>query len=229
MQQDRCSVTRHIDQLSKLIHNAVAAPFRPWIESAMNDTTPNLPVRPHWEPVRHTVFQDATLAQRIHDDGFAVVRLWSDRQLTALQSVCNREHRLQPADGGMFYSVYSQDLAYRRRVHDEIAAIMRPTLDEHFVDYRNVVNMFVVKAPGPASEFGLHQDTTALDEFRYSLLSICRRFVTYRPTTGHSAWCHAATGSSRRIVASLSRSRSPRSRTRFVSIWFRCRCSAARP
>ncbi len=138
----------------------------------MYDTATSSPVRPHWAPVRHTVFKNAELGQRIHDDGFAVVSLWSDEQLAALQSLCNREHRLQPAEGGMFYSVYSQDLAYRRRVHEEIAAIMRPTFDRYFVDYRNVVNMFVVKSPGPASEFGLHQDTTALDEFRYSPLSI---------------------------------------------------------
>lgn len=138
----------------------------------MNETTQSAPARPAWEPVAHTVFKDAALAQRIHEDGYVVMRLWSDAQIAALQSICEREHRLTAAEGGMFYSVYSQDLAYRRRVHEEIAAIMRPTLDQHFVDYRNVINMFVVKASGPASEFGIHQDTTALDEFAYSPLSL---------------------------------------------------------
>ncbi len=127
---------------------------------------------PAWEPVRHSVFRDDSLAQQIHADGYAVRRLWTAAQLDALQSLCDREHRVQADRGGMFYSVYSQDLAYRQRVHAEIAAIMRPTFDQFFVDYRNVINMFVVKAPGPASEFAIHQDTTALDEFRHSPLSL---------------------------------------------------------
>jgi len=138
----------------------------------MNATAPTPTPRPSWAPVPHTVFKDATLAGQIHDQGYAVLRLWTDAQIDALQAICDREHRLQPAEGGMFYSVYSQDLSYRRRVHDEIATIMAPTFDQYFIDYRNVVNMFVVKASGPASEFVIHQDTTALDEFRYSPLSL---------------------------------------------------------
>lgn len=138
----------------------------------MHDTALASTQRPAWEPVRHAVFKDAALAQQIHDQGYALLPLWTHEQIDALQALCNREHRLQPAQGGMFYSVYSQDLAYRRRVHDEIAAIMRPTFDQYFTDYRNVVNMFVVKASGPASEFAIHQDTTALDEFAHSPLSL---------------------------------------------------------
>lgn len=138
----------------------------------MKDLTQSQRSRPSWQPVRHSVFRDSELAERIHLEGYAVVPWWSEEQLDRLQAICDREHRLQPAEGGMFYSVYSQDLNYRRRVHDDIAAVMQPTFDRHFVDYRNVVNMFVVKAPGPASEFAIHQDTTALDEFRYSPLSL---------------------------------------------------------
>ncbi|GHC06548.1 phytanoyl-CoA dioxygenase family protein [Thermomonas carbonis] len=138
----------------------------------MNDYLPAQPSRPGWKPVRHTVFRDAGLAERIHDEGYAVVSLWSEKELEELQAIGDREHRVQPADGGMFYSVYSQDLGYRRRVHDQVAAIMRPIFEKHFVDYRNVINMFVIKAPGLASEFGVHQDSTTLDEFRFSPLSL---------------------------------------------------------
>ncbi len=72
----------------------------------------------------------------------------------------------------MFYSVYSQDLAYREQIHQEVQQILQPTLDKWFKGYKNVINSYVIKLPGRASEFSIHQDTTALDETRFSPLSV---------------------------------------------------------
>jgi hypothetical protein len=39
------------------------------------------------------------------------------------------------------------------------------------VNYKTVINSFIVKVPGPNSDFTLHQDSTGLDEYKYSPLS----------------------------------------------------------
>lgn len=126
----------------------------------------------NWQPVRHTVFKDAAFAEQLSETGITVQPFLSESQLEDLRGIYQRHHQLEDANGGMFYSVYSQDLAYRQEVDREIRAVLQPTLDAWFKDYKNVVNSFVVKLPGKASEFDIHQDTTALDEFQYSPLSV---------------------------------------------------------
>lgn len=125
-----------------------------------------------WKPILNPVFKDKDLANKIHQEGYQVCDWISDHQLSELQNIFKEEHKLNVEEGGMFYSLYSKDLDYRLRVNDRIGAILNPILKEHFKDYKNVVNSFVVKASGPESEFYVHQDTTALDEFNYSPLSL---------------------------------------------------------
>lgn len=125
-----------------------------------------------WKPVENRTIKDADLRHTIHEEGYAIVPLLSAEQITALREIYTREHSIDAATGGMFYSLYSSDFEYRLRIHQEIADILRPTLEAHFQDYKNIVNSFVVKASGKQSEFYVHQDTTALDEFKYSPLSL---------------------------------------------------------
>jgi len=71
----------------------------------------------------------------------------------------------------MFYSLYSQDIAYRKSVHDEVGACLRPLFNQWFTDYKTVINSYIIKHPGPKSEFYIHQDSTGLNEWKYSPLS----------------------------------------------------------
>jgi hypothetical protein len=126
----------------------------------------------NWKPVENRTIRDAELRHKIHADGFAVLPLLSPDQLEALRAIYAREHKIDAESGGMFYSLYSSDFDYRLRIHQEIADILAPTLETHFSDFKNIVNSFVVKASGKQSEFYVHQDTTALDEFHFSPLSL---------------------------------------------------------
>ncbi len=125
-----------------------------------------------WKPVKHVVFKDDTLCDVIHTKGHLTIEALSEYQLKRLNALFAQEHSFDLKDGGMFYSMYSRDKEYRMRVHETIAEILAPTLDVHFKDFKNVVNAFVVKLPGEKSEFYVHQDTTAIDEFKHSPLSL---------------------------------------------------------
>lgn len=138
----------------------------------------------NWRPVFHQVIKDDALAQTIHEKGYAVIPFLNSDQLNAIRELYHTEHSLTMKEGGMFYSLYSRDLDYRKRVHDTIHAILNPTLQEHFKDYKNIVNTFITKASGPESEFYVHQDTTALDEFQYSPLSIWIPLQDITPENG---------------------------------------------
>lgn len=124
-----------------------------------------------WRPIPHTVLKDANLRTVLHEEGIAIRPFLNEAQLKELRALYQAEHQIADSDGGMFYSVYSRDFAYRQRIHHAIQAILQPTLDQWLTDYRTVLNSFIIKASGPKSEFYLHQDTTGLDETKYSTLS----------------------------------------------------------
>lgn len=50
----------------------------------------------------------------------------------------------------MFYSIYSQDIEYRKDVNNKIQTILSSKLDSFLVkdEYKNVINSFIVKFSG---------------------------------------------------------------------------------
>lgn len=138
----------------------------------------------NWQPIKHNVIKNAALANTIHEKGYSVIPFLNDEQLNTIISFYHKEHKLSVQNGGMFYSLYSKDIAYRKRVNETLESILNPLLEKHFVNYKNIVNTFITKATGPASEFYVHQDTTALDEYQYSPLSIWIPLQDITPENG---------------------------------------------
>lgn len=137
-----------------------------------------------WKPVPHSVIRDEELRSEIHITGYAIKNWLSEEQVKELRNLWSDLHELAVEDGGIFYSVYSSDLEYRKQVHDRAAKIVSPVLDEHFQNYKNIINTFVAKTPGPNSEFYVHQDTSALDEHSHSALSVWIPLVDVGPENG---------------------------------------------
>lgn len=126
----------------------------------------------NWKPVEQTVIKDEELAAQVNNEGFKVVAFLSEEELVKLDDLYAQNHSIKQQDGGMFYSVYSKDVEYRKIVHESIGKIIEQALERFLKDYRVVLNAFVIKAPGKKSEFSIHQDGTGLDELTYSPLSI---------------------------------------------------------
>lgn len=125
-----------------------------------------------WKPVPQTVIRDENIGNQVNSEGYVVKPLLSEKQVTDLVNLYAELHNIDQEDGGMFYSVYSQNLDYRKEIHNKIGVILKPVLENHFKDYRVLLNSFVVKTSGSKSEFYLHQDTTGLDETKYSPLNL---------------------------------------------------------
>lgn len=126
----------------------------------------------NWKPVPHSVLKDKKLRKSIHEQGFHKMNLLDSKALSLLKEIYRSEHQFEVKEGGMFYSLYSRDKAYRMRVHTAISEVLEPVLNEHFSAYKNVVNFFITKLPGASSEFYVHQDATGLDEFNFSPLTL---------------------------------------------------------
>ena len=125
-----------------------------------------------WPIQRQSIVRDAALTDTLYNEGFAVVPFLNEADLEVLRAVYAKEHSISSETGGIFYSLYSQNLEYRERVNAEVGAVMEPRLQEFFHSYKTVLNGFIIKVPGPKSGFLIHQDTTGLDESKYSTLSV---------------------------------------------------------
>ncbi len=125
-----------------------------------------------WTPKPHEVVKSRETKEILHDIGFHMPGNIGEKNIELLKKLYKKLHNFQEAEGGMFYSLYSEDIPYRKKVHAEIEEILRPTYDNLLKNYKTVINSFIVKIPGPKSDFTLHQDSTGLDEFRHSPLSI---------------------------------------------------------
>ena len=127
---------------------------------------------PKWEPLKHAFVNDTSFSEKLHDTGYTIAGKLDAGTVGRLQTLYTELHNFQKPGGGMFYSVYSRDIAYRQKVHNEIGQILQPVYEKLFHDYKSVLNSFIVKVSGPESEFSLHQDSTGLDETKYSCLSV---------------------------------------------------------
>lgn len=125
-----------------------------------------------WQPVEQVVLKSPDLATALNNTGYTIAGRLDADTLKTLKEQYLSLHNFQSPNGGMFYSVYSQDLVYRKKVHEGIAQILKPVYDSLFKDYKSILNSYIVKVSGPESEFSLHQDSTSLDEMKYSCLSV---------------------------------------------------------
>lgn len=125
-----------------------------------------------WKPIPHSIVKSSLLQEELHTKGYSVLSFSDNSVIKNLQNLYEELHNIKNENGGMFYSIYSQNLEYRKKVHFSILELLNPFLEKHFCHYKAVLNSFVVKLPGPKSEFYLHQDTTGLDEWKYSPLSL---------------------------------------------------------
>ncbi|MGE0636373.1 MAG: phytanoyl-CoA dioxygenase family protein [Bacteroidia bacterium] len=125
----------------------------------------------NWKPKPHAVIKDLSSRKALADTGYILVDITNNSTIDKLEDIYSSLHHVKPTNGGMFYSLYSQDIDYRKYVHDGVGVALRPLFDQLFTYYKTVINSYIIKHPGPKSEFNLHQDSTGLNEWKYSPLS----------------------------------------------------------
>ncbi len=125
-----------------------------------------------WSPVSCEIVRDSNFRKDIDSIGYKIANVISKDVIAQLTELFYDNHDVSDIRGGTFYSVYSKDANYRVNIHQKIKSILQPTFDNLFRDYRLALGAFVVKYPGPQSEFALHQDGSGVDEFKFSPLNV---------------------------------------------------------
>lgn len=125
-----------------------------------------------WTPIKHEIVKNNNSKEILHNLGYLIDGNIGQENILKIKKVFEKYHKVKSKNGGMFYSLYSLDLKYRNNVHQDLGEILLPFFEEKFQNYRSVINSFIVKFNGEESAFTLHQDSTSLDEEKFSPLSI---------------------------------------------------------
>jgi len=112
-----------------------------------------------------STFFDAQVQQVLEHDGFAVIPFLDADEVATLRASYDRLGRA-PGDPGKacISTFHTYDADYKAATSEAILEIFRPHIEATFDRQRIIPCNFLVKWPGAASGFGLHQDLSLVDE-----------------------------------------------------------------
>jgi hypothetical protein len=86
-----------------------------------------------------------------------------DQLHVILSELIQQKQNAAADDQGFYFASFDSDSAFRKKVHDLIAAEMEPVIQQYFPEYKAVVANIILKEPGDR-EVPLHQDWSFVDE-----------------------------------------------------------------
>lgn len=122
----------------------------------------------------NNIIKDERLEKAMDKDGYFVVKSFLTEQ--QLQAFENLYAEYRPADEinkyGFYASTFSSNLPYRRKLKQEIPDIFKPSLEKMFKDYKFIGANFILKIPGENSRLEIHQDTSLIDEAKFTPINV---------------------------------------------------------
>lgn len=118
------------------------------------------------------VFKSDTLAKEFNNNGFVLAGNIGKALLSKVKKVYDELHSFPINNIGVFHTLYSTDLTYRSKLNNALNTILKPTYDGLFTNYKVTANLVIVKFLHQHSAFGIHQDTTGLDERKFVPINV---------------------------------------------------------
>ena len=123
-----------------------------------------------WKIAPYNYIKDKQFKDKLYDEGYYLGDKLDDTTVQQLEKLYVDNHNFQ--DSGMFNTMYSQDVAYRKKIHKEITHILDEYLANTYQDFKVVYSVFFLKGPRTKEFLYLHQDLTMVDEAKYSAIHL---------------------------------------------------------
>jgi Phytanoyl-CoA dioxygenase (PhyH) len=117
--------------------------------------------------VTEPLFQDATLETAFSRDGFVVIPLLGEAELSRLRQFYSDHRRGETATRPTHYTIDHPDRGYVSDVMEGLAEILGGAMRRFVPDLQVITASFVVKESHKQSATPLHQDWTFVDESRF--------------------------------------------------------------
>lgn len=89
-----------------------------------------------------------------------------------------------PFQAGFHTTHFATDKAFKKKVHDNITAVLEPAVRPFLPNYAAAFGNFMVKEPGGNNPMPLHADWTYVDESQATSLAIWLPLVDTNPENG---------------------------------------------
>jgi ectoine hydroxylase-related dioxygenase (phytanoyl-CoA dioxygenase family) len=142
-------------------------------------STPNEPLE--YKAEKHTFFRDSKIMEALHSTGYYVVDFLGEKERLQLLDIYGKYHKTKDNGKGAFFGEMSEN------IHYSIEKILLDSWNKWFVNYKSVVNGFVVKTAGEAGYCPIHQDVADIDELKYSSINI---WIPLQPITPENGALH---------------------------------------
>lgn len=127
----------------------------------------------NWERPEHTIISDSLKRKELFEKGYIIIPgFLNSSEIKNLLKIYTENHAIKQEEGGLFVSIYSKNLDYRRKINELLSTVLKKKFESVF--QQNKLNSFnyIVKYPGKRSELFIHQDMALVDEFNYSEVGI---------------------------------------------------------
>lgn len=123
-----------------------------------------------WKIAPYSYIKDKAFSSFLYDNGYYLDQTLSENSIEQLEKLYHENHRFKVS--GMFNSMYAKDVGYRKKMHNQITAILGNYLTTNFQDYKVVYSVFFLKGPATNTFLFTHQDLSLVDEFKYSSIHL---------------------------------------------------------
>lgn len=112
------------------------------------------------------VLKDTSLQQKLAEDGIVLMDFLSDEELEQLNALFHELHddRADIPYDILYTCQHNPDSAYRHKMSDELAKILRPLIEQHFFEVKKMAYTFQIKGVGAKSALQVHQDWSFVKE-----------------------------------------------------------------
>jgi hypothetical protein len=122
--------------------------------------------------LKNCVLISNQFANEVGERGYVLAGNIGKELLSKIKLVNDKYHQFPANQTGVFHTLYSIDLKYRAELNDALNSQLKPYFDKLFIDYKVTANLIITKFFDQNSAFGIHQDTTGLDETIFTPLNV---------------------------------------------------------
>lgn len=107
-------------------------------------------------------FVASEATQELFEKGYKIFPLLDEEAIARLTELFYSHHQETPE--GMYATIHSEDLEFRKEMSDKAMAIIEPFVEGKFENIKLTGGTFMTKAPGEKGVLPLHQDWNLVDE-----------------------------------------------------------------
>ena len=115
--------------------------------------------------MKPAIFRDTEIQQQFDIDGYVLFDFITEEQAKAIGEKFYQLHDTIPA--GFYADAFSPDDELKREIFEHTEAIIQPTFDRFFKDYKKLGSTFLCKGVGLEGNVNVHQDWMTVDENKY--------------------------------------------------------------